>query len=218
MKPQGLASSVPLVLFAQFPKTGFQEVDGAVLDINLGGELVLPLLDRFIRQRRAGRASDRLRHHFHPTQVCECTRVHQACSSSRRISQNSLLLSLNDLSHRENDLRILVVEDEDLIRDVIVDILESHGHEVLQADTGEQALQLCSEAALDLIFTDVMLLGPLTGWDVAIRCRTSHPAIPVIYATGYTHAAPRPVSGSIMLHKPYRLEQLLESIRSLTNP
>nr|WP_249803206.1 response regulator [Bradyrhizobium sp. 21] len=113
-------------------------------------------------------------------------------------------------------MRVLVVEDEDLIRDVIVDILESNGHDVLEAESGERALELCAEATPDLIFTDVMLSGSLTGWDVAIRCRDSHPTVPVIYATGYTHAAPRPVSGSIMLQKPYRLERLLESIRSLT--
>lgn len=112
---------------------------------------------------------------------------------------------------------MLVVEDEDLIRDVIVDILESHGHDVLEAESGERALELCAEAAPDLVFTDVMLWGSLTGWDVAIKCRDSHPEVPVIYATGYTHATPRPVSGSIMLHKPYRLERLLESIRSLTS-
>ena len=117
---------------------------------------------------------------------------------------------------RENDLQILVVEDEDLIRDVVVDILEGQGHEVLQAESGEQALQLCAEVAPDLIFTDVKLPGQISGWDVAIRCRQSHPAIPVIYATGYSQSDPRPVSGSIMLHKPYRLERLLESIRTLT--
>ena len=121
----------------------------------------------------------------------------------------------NRRASRENELQILVVEDEDLIRDVVVDILEGHGHEVLQAESGERALQLCAEATPDLIFTDVKLPGPLSGWDVAIRCRESHPAIPVIYATGHTHSAPRPVSGSIMLHKPYRLARLLESIRAL---
>ncbi|WP_298245366.1 response regulator [uncultured Bradyrhizobium sp.] len=113
-------------------------------------------------------------------------------------------------------MQILVVEDEDLIRDVVVDILEGHGHDVLQAGSGERALQICAEAAPDLIFTDVKLPGPLSGWDVAIKCRESHPAIPVIYATGHTLSDPRPVSGSIMLHKPYRLERLLDSIRTLT--
>lgn len=117
---------------------------------------------------------------------------------------------------RENDLQILVVEDEDLIRDVVVDILEGHGHDVLQAESGEHALQLCAEVTPDLIFTDVKLPGELSGWDVAIRCRENHPAIPVIYATGHAQSDPRPVSGSIMLHKPYRLERLLESIRTLT--
>jgi len=120
-------------------------------------------------------------------------------------------------ARREIDLQILVVEDEDLIRDVVVDILEGHGHDVLQAESGERALQLCAETTPDLIFTDVKLPGQMSGWDVAMKCRESHPAIPVIYATGHTLSDPRPVSGSIMLHKPYRLERLLESIRTLTH-
>lgn len=113
-------------------------------------------------------------------------------------------------------MRVLVAEDEDTIRDVIVDIFETHGHEVMQADSGERALQLCAEAAPDLLFTDVRLAGELSGWDVAIQCREANPRIPVIYATGYNHAAPRPVSGSIMLQKPFRLERLLEAMKSLT--
>lgn len=112
-------------------------------------------------------------------------------------------------------MRILVVEDEDLIRDVVVDILESHGHEIMEAESGERALELCAQQAPDLIFTDVRLAGSLSGWDVAIRCRQSNPAVPVIYATGHAHAAPRPVSGSIMLQKPFRLERLLEAITTL---
>ncbi|MBR0700711.1 response regulator [Bradyrhizobium diazoefficiens] len=113
-------------------------------------------------------------------------------------------------------LRVLVAEDEDLIRDVVVDILETHGHEVMEADSGERALQLCAEAAPDLLFTDIKLAGSLTGWDVAIQCRQSNPRMPVIYATGYTHSAPRLVSGSIMLQKPFRLERLLDAMTSLT--
>lgn len=112
-------------------------------------------------------------------------------------------------------MRILVAEDEDLIRDVVVDILETHGHEVMEADSGERALELCAEAAPDLLFTDIKLAGTLTGWDVAIRCRESNPRMPVIYATGHMHTAPRPVSGSIMLQKPFGLERLLEALASL---
>jgi hypothetical protein len=115
-------------------------------------------------------------------------------------------------------LRVLVVEDEDLIRDVVVDILESHGHEVMEAESGERALELCAQTAPDLIFTDVRLAGPMSGWDVAIRCRESNPSVPVIYATGHTHTAPRPVSGSIMLQKPFRLERLLEAVKTLAGP
>lgn len=113
-------------------------------------------------------------------------------------------------------MRILIAEDEDLIRDVVVDILQAHGHDVMEADSGELALQLCAEAAPELLVTDIRLAGNLSGWDIALKCREANPGVPIIYVTGYTHAAPRPVSGSIMLQKPFRLERLLEAMKSLT--
>jgi CheY-like chemotaxis protein len=115
-------------------------------------------------------------------------------------------------------LRILVVEDDQLIRETVVDILTSEGFDVLQAESGEEALQFCGRHSADLIFTDIRLAGPLTGWDVAERCRAKNPDIPVIYATGFSDVRPRPVPGSLLFHKPYSPEQILAAIHSFGQP
>jgi CheY-like chemotaxis protein len=67
-----------------------------------------------------------------------------------------------------------------------------------------------------LLFTDIRFPGPLSGWDIAERCRESHPKIPVIYATGFSDEEARPVPGSVLLQKPYKAAQLISTIRRLT--
>jgi CheY-like chemotaxis protein len=114
--------------------------------------------------------------------------------------------------------RILVVEDDHLVRETVADILTSEGFDILEAESGEEALQFCGQHSADLIFTDIRLAGPLTGWDVAERCRAENPDIPVIYATGFSHERPRPVPGSLLFHKPYRPEQILAAIHSFELP
>jgi CheY-like chemotaxis protein len=114
--------------------------------------------------------------------------------------------------------RILVVEDDQLIRETVADILSSEGFDVLEAESGEEAMKFCGEHSADVIFTDIRLAGPLTGWDVAEHCRQANPDIPVIYATGYSHVRPRPVSGSILFQKPYRPDQILAAIHSFGEP
>ena len=111
-------------------------------------------------------------------------------------------------------MQILVVEDEPLVRCVIVDELLDAGFNGIEAVTGEEALQ--HRASADVLFTDIRLPGDLTGWNIAERYREAHPNIPVIYATGFTHVAPRRVSGSLFFQKPYRDSKIIEAIRELT--
>jgi len=54
------------------------------------------------------------------------------------------------------------------------------------------------------------------GWDIAERCRETHPEMPVIYATGFSHMEPRPVPNSVWLQKPYKAERVAKVIRDLT--
>ena len=112
-------------------------------------------------------------------------------------------------------MKILVVEDEPLVRMLMVEALVDEGFEVIECATGEQALAECRRGVADVLFTDIRLPGEVTGWDIAEVCRDIHPQLPVIYATGYSHVSARPVPGSIWFQKPYRIEHVMAAIRAL---
>lgn len=114
-------------------------------------------------------------------------------------------------------MRILVVEDDPLVREMAVGALTDEGFDVIEAATGEEALKHCEDRLADLIFTDIWLPGQLNGWDIAEHCRKNNPDIPIIYATGHSHVSPRPVAGSIWFQKPYRPQQIVEAIRNLAD-
>jgi CheY-like chemotaxis protein len=114
-------------------------------------------------------------------------------------------------------MKILIVEDDPLIREMAVEALLDEGYEVIEAENGEQALDRCGDSKADVLFTDIRLPGEITGWDVAEKCRLENPAMPVIYATGFSHIKPRRVPGSVWFQKPYRPEQIVAAIRTLTS-
>ena len=109
-------------------------------------------------------------------------------------------------------MRVLVVDDDDLVRTVAVDTLEDAGFDVIEAATAEEALDRCEERVADVLFTDIMLSGNLDGWDVAEQCREAHPDLPVIYTTGYSLRRHRPVPGSHLLPKPYSPSALVRLV------
>ena len=112
-------------------------------------------------------------------------------------------------------MKVLVVEDDDLVRTVTIDALEDEGFEVIEAASAEEALDRCREHIADALLTDIMLPGGLTGWDIAEQCRESDPHLPVIYVTGYSIPEPRPVPGSRLFRKPVKMETLVEAIRDM---
>jgi DNA-binding NtrC family response regulator len=98
---------------------------------------------------------------------------------------------------------ILVVEDDPLIRELVVDALREEGHNVIHAANGEEALAWCKRKVAEVLITDIRLPGKIDGWQIAENCREHDPDLPVIYATGFSPVKPRPVSGSVTLQKPY---------------
>ena len=113
-------------------------------------------------------------------------------------------------------MRILVVEDDPLIREFTVEALREEGYDVIHASTGEEALACCMRQAADVLVTDITLPGKVDGWQIAERCREHDPGLPVIYATGFSPVAARPVPGSLSLHKPYHPEEILQAVRHVT--
>ena len=107
---------------------------------------------------------------------------------------------------------VLVVEDDFLVREMIVNELRLSGFEVSEAASAEDALAR-SLNRLDLLFTDIRLPG-MNGWRLAEVIRLRHPDVPVLYASGYAERV-APLSGSIYLQKPYLPSQVLQAAAEL---
>ncbi|RZZ89605.1 response regulator [Pseudoxanthomonas winnipegensis] len=113
--------------------------------------------------------------------------------------------------------RVLLVDDNELIREMAADVLADEGLLIVQAGDAEQALdQLRTQPAFDLLLTDVRLPG-MSGRELADAARALAPALPVIFMTGYAEEAlERPdFLGPCMqlLRKPFSLVDLLAMVR-----
>jgi two-component system cell cycle sensor histidine kinase/response regulator CckA len=113
---------------------------------------------------------------------------------------------------------ILVVEDDDTIRRLVVRLLTGRGYAVLSAANGNEALALLLEHAesVALLFVDVVMPG-MRGPEFVGRARELHPGIPVLFTTGYEL---KPGDGASrgrdpVLYKPYTPDQLFPRIREV---
>jgi putative two-component system response regulator len=79
--------------------------------------------------------------------------------------------------------RILVIDDEVVIRELVLEILESAGHEVVGAESAEQALTLLDDEDFDLVVSDVIMPG-LSGLELLEAVRTRRASLPVVLVTG----------------------------------
>ncbi|MBP0595408.1 PAS domain S-box protein [Paraburkholderia sp. LEh10] len=115
---------------------------------------------------------------------------------------------------------ILVVEDDPTVQSTAVDILSELGYRVLKADDAQQALTvLRSGMEVDLLFSDVVMPGPLRSTDMAAQALHMLPHLKVLFTSGYTHNVivhgGRLDPGVELLSKPYRREQLAHKIRQM---
>lgn len=110
-------------------------------------------------------------------------------------------------------MRVLVVDDEERVREVIVEALADEGVEVLQAVSGDEALQyLAAVPPIDVLFTDIRMPPGMNGWELARRFRAALPGIGVVYASGFAEDQAGLVPGGIVLNKPARIAQLMPAI------
>lgn len=75
-------------------------------------------------------------------------------------------------------MRVLLVEDDPLIREFVVEALREEGYEVIHAANGDQAMAWCARGAADVLVTDVKLPGKMDGWQIAERYRERYPRPP----------------------------------------
>jgi two-component system, cell cycle sensor histidine kinase and response regulator CckA len=113
---------------------------------------------------------------------------------------------------------ILVVEDDESLREVTRDLLAQSGYSVLEASNGEQALQIVRQhrAAIHLVLADVVMPG-MSGAALAAELTHSHPEMHVLYMSGYTDetivrsGVLEP--GILLLEKPFTREALIGKVR-----
>ena len=112
-------------------------------------------------------------------------------------------------------MRILFVEDDPLIRELVVEVLRDEGYDVIHASNGEEALELCGRHFADVLVTDIRLPGEIDGWQIAERCREHNPRLPVVYATGFSPVEALPVPGSLSLQKPYYPADIVKAVQNV---
>jgi DNA-binding response OmpR family regulator len=118
-------------------------------------------------------------------------------------------------------LVIMVVEDEQLIRNLVEEALSDGGFEPSISASGEEAVTLLrgNRNHYRALVTDINLLGRIDGWEVARQAREIDPTFPVVYMTGAAadQWASHGVPNSILLTKPFAPAQLVTAISNLLN-
>jgi PAS domain S-box-containing protein len=118
---------------------------------------------------------------------------------------------------------ILVVEDDPFVRSSVILRLESLGYSVVFAVDGKSALQkLRTDPKIDLLFTDIVMPGGMSGWEVADLAQQMRPGLPTIFTSGYALEAlveqGRAPTEAIILTKPYRKVDLAKRLREALDP
>jgi PAS domain S-box-containing protein len=116
--------------------------------------------------------------------------------------------------------RVLVVEDDPFVRAYAISCLEGLGYRVTPAESAREAERLLSQGlGVDLIFSDVVMPGGMSGWDLAERARVLCPGVKVLLTSGHpletlqTHS--RAVASETILNKPYRKAELARQVRAV---
>jgi DNA-binding NtrC family response regulator len=115
---------------------------------------------------------------------------------------------------------ILVVDDEESLRSVIVDLLNQLGYHTLSAPSGDDALALAGEypGKIDLLLTDVVM-HPLPGPALAETLIRSRPEMKVIFISGYANASLAPDGvlkpGTVLVNKPFTMKILSAKMREV---
>jgi PAS domain S-box-containing protein len=121
---------------------------------------------------------------------------------------------------RGGEETVLIVEDNDAVREVAVLALQKRGYRVLQAASGEEALALAEQLQepIHLLLTDVVMPG-MSGAVLAVRMRERYPNLKVLYSSGYTenvimhHGVLE--ENIAFLSKPYRPAELVQRVREV---
>lgn len=110
---------------------------------------------------------------------------------------------------------ILVIEDEEMVRVVLDQLLTQSGHNVFKASSGEEGLKIFHKGGIDLVFTDLGMPG-MSGWEVAKSIKAKDSSIPVVLITGWgVQVDDEEVKKSgvdLLISKPFKFDQVLNIV------
>jgi signal transduction histidine kinase len=114
---------------------------------------------------------------------------------------------------------VLLVEDDPMVRGHVAGMLRDLGYRVLAAENGAAGLGVLERQAVDLLFTDMVMPGGMSGRDLAEAARRLRPGIKVLFTSGYTDdhvfAASQAEDAAVFLSKPYRRRELAQKLRQV---
>jgi CheY-like chemotaxis protein len=113
--------------------------------------------------------------------------------------------------------RVLLVDDDRMVRGMLAESLQHHGYHVTAAGDGHEALGLFEPSRYDVVVTD-LLMPEMSGWELIERLRQADPDIPVIVISGVATGEDdkrAQETGVALLHKPTSLHHLREAIEAL---
>lgn len=140
-----------------------------------------------------------------------------AISKPSPMHSDSSLIS--EVQPGEPHSTILIVEDEGALLDVTRIALTRFGYTVLSATSSEEGLRLwhLHKDEIDLLFTDLVMPGTVSGWQLAARLRQDKPTLKVVYTSGYSpEVAGKDLElqqGTTFLQKPFTLRSLIDAVQ-----
>ncbi len=108
-------------------------------------------------------------------------------------------------------LSILVIDDEEFVRETLAEILAALAHDVQTVDSGRAALEKIATTEFDVVFTD-LAMPEMDGWETARAIRQAKPNVPVVLVTGYGATAEAPAGErdlvKAIIGKPFAFDQV----------
>ncbi|MGH7370013.1 MAG: PAS domain S-box protein, partial [Candidatus Methylomirabilaceae bacterium] len=111
--------------------------------------------------------------------------------------------------------RILIIDDDRMVRDLLSDILQSEGHTVVPAAGGREGIRLFRQGTFDLVLTDLGM-PEFSGWEVAVAIKTIAPKTPVVLVTGWgltlDRAKLKAAGVDLVLTKPFQYPDVISLV------
>lgn len=114
------------------------------------------------------------------------------------------------------DYKILLVDDEGLVRETLAEMLRTKGCEVIMASNATEALLKFQKFQFDVIFTDLNMPGT-SGIELARKLKKINPTIPIFMITGWNHLEKNEINGAVdgVIGKPFNMDKIMNEIRQV---